>query len=66
MVPEVGDYATLAWENEGRMLVRNPNGIELLSNVCRHRQAMMLNGRGNSRQYRLSAASLDLRPRAAN
>ena len=23
MVPEVGDYATLAWENEGRMLVRN-------------------------------------------
>jgi len=49
MVPEVGDYATLAWEDEGRMLVRNPNGIELLSNVCRHRQAKMLNGRGNSR-----------------
>ena len=49
MVPDVGDYATLAWEDEGRMLVRNPNGIELLSNVCRHRQAKMLNGRGNSR-----------------
>ena len=39
MVPEAGDFATLPWENEGRMLVRNANGIELLSNVCRHRQA---------------------------
>ena len=49
MVPEVGDYATLAWENEGRMLVRNAQGIELLSNVCRHRQAKMLDGRGNAK-----------------
>ncbi|HJU71802.1 MAG TPA: aromatic ring-hydroxylating dioxygenase subunit alpha [Paucimonas sp.] len=48
MVPNDGDFATLAWENEGRMLVRSENGIELLSNVCRHRQARMLNGRGNS------------------
>ena len=48
MVPEVGDFATLPWENEGRMLVRNSRGIELLSNVCRHRQAKMLNGRGNT------------------
>lgn len=49
MVPNVGDFATLMQENEGRMLVRNQHGIELLSNVCRHRQALMLNGRGNSR-----------------
>ncbi len=48
MVPNVGDFATLAWENEGRMLVRNAHGIELLSNVCRHRQAKMLDGRGNT------------------
>jgi choline monooxygenase len=48
MVPEVGDFATLASENEGRMLVRNANGIDVMSNVCRHRQAIMLNGRGNS------------------
>jgi choline monooxygenase len=51
MVPNAGDYATLASENEGRMLVRHrdgAHGIELLSNVCRHRQALMLNGRGNS------------------
>jgi phenylpropionate dioxygenase-like ring-hydroxylating dioxygenase large terminal subunit len=48
MVPEVGDFATLASENEGRMLVRNAGGIEVLSNVCRHRQALMFNGRGNA------------------
>ncbi|MQR01413.1 aromatic ring-hydroxylating oxygenase subunit alpha [Glaciimonas soli] len=51
MVPNVGDYATLAAEKEGRMLVRNndtPQGIALISNVCRHRQAKMLDGRGNS------------------
>ena len=48
MVPNVGDFATLAHENEGRMLVRNKTGIELLSNVCRHRQALMFNGRGNT------------------
>ncbi len=49
MVPNIGDYAALPWENEGRILVRNPNGIELLSNVCRHRQAKMLSGRGQAK-----------------
>lgn len=49
MVPEPGDYFALPGENEGRLLVRNADGsIELLSNVCRHRQAVMLNGRGNA------------------
>jgi len=48
-VPEVGDYHALPQESEGRVLVRTKDGIELLSNVCRHRQAVMLKGRGNSR-----------------
>lgn len=48
-VPEVGDYHALAHEGEGRALVRTPQGIELISNVCRHRQAVMLRGRGNTR-----------------
>ncbi len=48
MVPETGDYMALPAEREGRILVRNAGGIELLSNVCRHRQAIMLNGRGNA------------------
>ena len=47
MVPNVGDYHVLEWMNNAKMLVRNANGVELLSNVCRHRQAMMLEGRGN-------------------
>jgi choline monooxygenase len=46
-VPHVGDYATLPQEGEGRALVRTPTGIELISNVCRHRQALMLRGRGS-------------------
>ena len=39
MVPNVGDYASLTWENDGRILTRDAQGIQLLSNVCRHRQA---------------------------
>jgi len=48
MVPNAGDYHALPAEKEGRLLVRGEQGIELLSNVCRHRQAVMLNGRGNT------------------
>src|SRR5258706_2413220 len=48
MVPNTGDYHTLAWMDHGRVLVRNANGIELLSNVCRHRQSILLEGRGNA------------------
>ncbi len=45
---EVGDYFALAREGEGRALVRTAEGIELISNVCRHRQAIMLKGRGHT------------------
>jgi choline monooxygenase len=48
-IPEPGDFQTLAQEGEGRALVRTPQGVQLLSNVCRHRQALMLRGRGNTR-----------------
>ena len=43
-VPQVGDWHRLAQEGGGRVLVRNPLGVELLSNVCRHRQALILGG----------------------
>ncbi|MFN3612232.1 SRPBCC family protein [Tepidimonas sp.] len=46
-VPNVGDYFALPQEGEGRALVRTERGVELVSNVCRHRQAVMLKGRGN-------------------
>ena len=45
-VPEVGNYHTLAHEGHGRALMRTPSGVALISNVCRHRQAVMLKGRG--------------------
>jgi phenylpropionate dioxygenase-like ring-hydroxylating dioxygenase large terminal subunit len=48
MVPSVGDYRTLATTDHGKVLVRNARGIELLSNVCRHRQAILLEGHGNA------------------
>ena len=47
-VPEVGDFHTLLHEGEGRALVRTAKGVELVSNVCRHRQAIMLKGRGHT------------------
>jgi phenylpropionate dioxygenase-like ring-hydroxylating dioxygenase large terminal subunit len=51
MVPEVGDYMTLPWTEHGKLLVRNADGAEgvaLLSNTCRHRQALIMEGRGNA------------------
>ncbi len=45
-VPQVGDFYTLPQESGGRALVHTPTGIELISNVCRHRQALILQGRG--------------------
>ncbi len=47
LVPELGDWRSLAHENAGRVLVRGPQGVELLSNVCRHRQAVMLGFNGS-------------------
>jgi phenylpropionate dioxygenase-like ring-hydroxylating dioxygenase large terminal subunit len=49
MVPNPGDYHVLESRAGAQMLVRSEDGIELLSNVCRHRQAMMLKGRGQTR-----------------
>jgi choline monooxygenase len=46
-VPEIGDYHALPQEAGGRALVRSERGVELLSNICRHRQAVMLQGRGS-------------------
>lgn len=47
-VPNAGDYYALPSENEGRVLIRQHDGsITLSSNVCRHRQAIMLKGKGN-------------------
>lgn len=49
MVPNPGDFQTLEWMGNSKALVRNANGIELISNVCRHRQAIILKGRGKAK-----------------
>jgi hypothetical protein len=50
MVPEPGDYRVPETTRGADVLVRNGDGVELLSNVCRHRQAQMLQGAGNAAQ----------------
>jgi choline monooxygenase len=45
MVPAVGDTMTLPWTEHGKVLVHGPQGVNLLSNVCRHRQGLLLEGR---------------------
>ena len=47
-VPARGDFHALLQEGEGRALVRAGSDARLVSNVCRHRQAVMLRGRGNT------------------
>jgi choline monooxygenase len=57
-VPNLGDYYALPQENGGRALVRNAGGVELISNVCRHRQAVMLKGRGSLTQDRAANGNI--------
>jgi len=48
MVPRPGDYRVLPAGDDGRVLVRDTEGVRLLSNVCRHRQARLLDGHGHA------------------
>jgi phenylpropionate dioxygenase-like ring-hydroxylating dioxygenase large terminal subunit len=48
MAPNPGEYRVLDWKSNGAWsLVNNDGRIDLLSNVCRHRQARMLDGAGS-------------------
>lgn len=49
MIPSYGDYYTLEHENHARVLVHTQEGPSLVSNICRHNQAIMLKGKGNAR-----------------
>ncbi len=46
MVPEAGDFIALEALGNGWSLINRGPDIDLVSNVCRHRQAVMLKGRG--------------------
>ena len=60
VVPTPGDYYTLPQESHGRALLRTPDGVELVSNVCRHRQALILKGRGSLRTEQPGSAGGNL------
>ena len=47
MVPNVGDYFPLQAQDFSKMLVRNDIGVELIGNICRHRQAIINKDKGN-------------------
>jgi choline monooxygenase len=48
MVPNAGDYRALEWMQDAKALVNQDGEVSLISNVCRHRQAIMLQGSGNT------------------
>ncbi|HEX8963017.1 MAG TPA: aromatic ring-hydroxylating dioxygenase subunit alpha [Rhodocyclaceae bacterium] len=48
MVPELYNYRSTEWNDHAKLLVRQPDGIYEMSNVCRHRQAIMLQGSGTA------------------
>ena len=48
MAPNPGDYRVLDWRSNGAWsLINNDGKHDLVSNVCRHRQAIMLKGSGS-------------------
>lgn len=50
LVPNAGDYYVLSHLNNAWVLVRSQDGIEVLNNVCRHRQSVLLKGKGNTQR----------------
>ena len=49
LVPNEGDYAVRGGPQTGRVLVRHQGEPQLVSNVCRHRQAQLLTGCGHAK-----------------
>lgn len=48
MIPQAGDFHTLDWMQDALVLVNQHGEPKLISNICRHRQAVMLDGQGNT------------------
>ncbi|MBP9812576.1 aromatic ring-hydroxylating dioxygenase subunit alpha [Candidatus Gracilibacteria bacterium] len=50
LVPNRGDFYVLGHEDDARVLIRGEDDrVRLVSNICRHRQATMLHGEGNTK-----------------
>lgn len=52
MVPNLNDYYVLKRSNDKEMLIHHEEGISVLSNICRHRQAIILSDSGNVKRIR--------------
>ena len=48
LVPELGNYSVIPQSDDGLFLINTTDGIECVSNVCRHRQATILKGSGST------------------
>ena len=48
MAPNSGDYYALNWLNNAKALVNQAGEVSLISNICRHRQAVILKESGNT------------------
>ncbi len=48
LVPEVGNYSVIPHDDNGRFLYHSKEGLQCVSNVCRHRQASILKGSGST------------------
>ncbi|MFN3826800.1 MAG: aromatic ring-hydroxylating oxygenase subunit alpha [Micavibrio sp.] len=47
LVPEKGDYWVIPHSGSPRILVNDGNNLNVVDNICRHRYAVMLEGKGN-------------------
>ena len=51
MVPQLHDYRSTEWLDHAKLLVRQEDAVYRLSNICRHRQAVMLQGSGKAPEH---------------
>lgn len=49
MVPELHDYRSQEWLDHSQLIAHQADGLYQMSNVCRHRQAIMLQGAGKAK-----------------
>ena len=46
MVPEPNQFRSLEWLDHSKLLINRDDGFYRMSNICRHRQAVMMQGAG--------------------
>jgi phenylpropionate dioxygenase-like ring-hydroxylating dioxygenase large terminal subunit len=63
MVPEPNQFRSLEWLDHSKLLINRDDGFYRMSNICRHRQAVMMQGGRGRSQHRVPGSPLDLQPR---